>query len=138
MAIARSDVISKKEKYFLYNTLSGLVKGMENSYTTIDLRNECCVTGKITKVDAFMNVEMEDVICYDMTGNKTSLESFFLCARNIRYVHISPQKDVATLLNEVVAPMIPKKGPPKRSFKNSRAQKQNAKTIAEAYNRSRK
>lgn len=61
--------LSKEEKFFFYNTLTGLLKALEGQYTTIDLRNESCVTGKITFIDAHMNIEMEDVVFYDAKGN---------------------------------------------------------------------
>ncbi|KAJ8932072.1 hypothetical protein NQ314_014974 [Rhamnusium bicolor] len=65
---------SKRDIFGYYNTLSGLVKGLEGKYTTIDLRNECCVTGKIIKVDGGMNVEMRDVIFYDSRGGEQLIE----------------------------------------------------------------
>jgi hypothetical protein len=45
-------VVPKQEKYFLFNGLVCLVQGIEGQYTTVDLRNESCVTGKIEQVDA--------------------------------------------------------------------------------------
>lgn len=42
---------SKKEKYYLYNSLVCLAQGIEGKYTTIDLRNESSVCGKIEQVD---------------------------------------------------------------------------------------
>lgn len=66
--IVEKKTLSKEDKFFFYNTLTGLVKGLEGQYTTIDLRNESCVTGKITFIDGQMNVEMEDVVFYDAKG----------------------------------------------------------------------
>jgi len=45
-------LVTKQEKYFLFNGLVCLVQGLEGRYTTIDLRNESCVMGKIEQVDA--------------------------------------------------------------------------------------
>jgi hypothetical protein len=45
-------LVSKQEKYFLYNGLVCLVQSLEGRYTTVDLRNESSVTGKIEQVDA--------------------------------------------------------------------------------------
>lgn len=42
---------TKHEKYQFFNTLLCLAKSLENRCTTIDLRNETSVTGKITQVD---------------------------------------------------------------------------------------
>jgi len=45
-------LVTKKEKHFLFNGLVCLVQSLEGKYTTVDLRNESCVTGKIEQVDA--------------------------------------------------------------------------------------
>lgn len=58
----------KLEKKLLYLTLSSAVKSLEGHYTTVDLRNESCVTGLVSFVDGFMNIELEDVIFYDPRG----------------------------------------------------------------------
>lgn len=83
----------KLEKRLLYNTLSCVVKGLEGLYTTIDLRNEATVTGKISFVDGFMNVEMEDVVFYDPRGDLYSFDTFYVQKRMIRFVHIP--KDIS-------------------------------------------
>lgn len=64
----RGTAPSKKEQFLFYNTLIGLVGTLESSYTTIDLRNDCYVCGKISKVDGYMNVELENVDFYDIRG----------------------------------------------------------------------
>lgn len=51
-----------------YNTLNGLIKGLEGEYTVIDLRNENSVCGKIVHVDAVMNVDLDEAILYDNRG----------------------------------------------------------------------
>jgi hypothetical protein len=47
-------LVSKREKFFLFNGLVCLVQGLEGKYTTVDLRNESCVTGKIEQVDGYV------------------------------------------------------------------------------------
>jgi hypothetical protein len=42
---------SRKERFYLFNGLVCLVQSLEGKYTTVDLRNESCVTGKIDQVD---------------------------------------------------------------------------------------
>ncbi|KAF7281526.1 hypothetical protein GWI33_004562 [Rhynchophorus ferrugineus] len=125
---------SKKEQFFYYNTLVGLVKTLESSFTTIDLRNDCRVCGKISKVDGYMNIEMENVNFYDLKGDKKALKSFYINARNIRNIRIPPEKDVLALFKHECTRTVKK---PKQSkthtFKVSRAMKRNAETIAEAY-----
>lgn len=86
MAFVNSSNASKKEILLFFNTLCGLVKNLEKRYTTIDLRNECCVTGKIIKVDGFMNIEMEDVVFYDMRGSLISIYKCTTKKQNIKFV----------------------------------------------------
>lgn len=81
-------LVSKREKYFLFNGLVCLVQSLEGRYTAVDLRNESCVTGKIEQVDAFMNIVMSEAVFIDTKGNEYEFNSFFIHARNIRYVHI--------------------------------------------------
>jgi hypothetical protein len=45
-------LVTKQEKAYLYNGLVCLVQSLEGRYTTVDLRNESCVSGKIEQVDA--------------------------------------------------------------------------------------
>lgn len=51
-----SSKFSKRESFFLYNTLLCLVKSLEKRYTVIDLRNEVSVSGKIVEVDGYDNL----------------------------------------------------------------------------------
>lgn len=53
-------LVSRREKFFLINGLVCLVQGLEGRCTTVDLRNESCVTGKIEQVDGYVAY-----ICYE-------------------------------------------------------------------------
>ncbi|GLV36615.1 Lsm10 [Carabus blaptoides fortunei] len=79
---------SNREAFYFYNNLTGMVKSLENKYTTIDLKNEACVTGKIVLVDGYMNIDLEDALFYDPRGTEIPFETIFIRARQIRYVHI--------------------------------------------------
>ncbi|XP_069695314.1 U7 snRNA-associated Sm-like protein LSm10 [Periplaneta americana] len=81
-------LVSRKEKHFMYNGLVCLVQGLEGKYTTVDLRNESSVTGKIEQVDGFMNIVMTEAVFIDAREREYPFDSFFIHARNIRYVHI--------------------------------------------------
>jgi len=133
MASVSSANAYKKEVSLFFNTLAGLAKNLEGYYTIVDLRNECCVTGKIVKVDAHMNLEMEDVIFYDMRGNQKSLLAFFVSARNVRHIHMPKNKNGLELLKKQLNYMTRKKDKRARTFKQSRAEKKNIATVAEAY-----
>lgn len=65
-----------------------MIKALENKYTTIDLNNEACVTGKIVLVDGYMNIDLEDALFYDPRGTEIPFQTMFIRARQIRYVHI--------------------------------------------------
>lgn len=42
---------SRREKFYLFNSLVILAQGVEGKYTTVDLRNESSVSGRIDLVD---------------------------------------------------------------------------------------
>ncbi|KAJ8910781.1 hypothetical protein NQ315_015122 [Exocentrus adspersus] len=111
--------ITKEDKYFFSNTLAGLVKALEGQYTTIDFRNEACVTGKISHVDAKMNVEMEDAVFYDPMGAEHIFPKFFVNKRNIRYVHIPKKTPSVELIGRQLTQMEKKKVKDPHTYKKS-------------------
>jgi len=133
MALVNSTNATKAEISIFFNTLAGLVKNLENRYTAVDLRNECCVTGKIINVDGHMNIEMEDVIFHDMRGNQKPLSNFYVSARNIRNVHMPKNTDAIKLLKSQLDCMTRKKMKSAKVFKVSRAERKTKETIREAY-----
>ena len=87
----------------LNSTLACLVKLCQNKRTTVELRNESFVTGRvgscrlkkgfhlhisvhfqIVQSDGFMNITLEDVLFTDALGSKTKFDSFFVQNRLIR------------------------------------------------------
>ncbi|KAJ9595254.1 hypothetical protein L9F63_013442 [Diploptera punctata] len=88
---------SRREKFNIYNGLVCLAQGIEGSYTTVDLRNESCVTGKIEQVDGYMNIMMSDAVFVDTRGVEFPFDSFFIQARNVRYIHIPQQVGISIL-----------------------------------------
>ncbi|XP_050299669.1 U7 snRNA-associated Sm-like protein LSm10 [Anthonomus grandis grandis] len=136
MALVNASNSTKREISQFFNSLSGLVKNLEGRYTTVDLRNETCVTGKIVKVDGNMNIEFEDAIFYDMRGNSKPLANFFVSERNIRYVHIPKSSDALTLLKGQLESMSRKKEKKTRKFKQVRAEKRQKETLSEHYSKS--
>ncbi|KAG5319262.1 LSM10 protein, partial [Pseudoatta argentina] len=79
---------SRREQYFLYNTLSILLKAVEKTRTTVDLRNEATIVGIIENADAYMNIVMKDCVFTDPRGDSFKYDMFFVQARNIRSVHV--------------------------------------------------
>lgn len=122
---------SRRECYFFHNHLTGIVKKIENYYTTIDLRNESCVTGKIVHVDGYMNIDLEDAIFYDVRGTEIPFQSFFIRARNIRYVHIPLELSITDLMQSIGQKVRRPKIKTKRSFKTKRAQRRQQELLVE-------
>ena len=91
------------------NTLSCVVKLCVGSQTTIELRNDSFVTGKVVAVDGFMNVTLSKVLFCDPCGNRRMFfDEFFLQNRLIRFVQIPKSIDMKTALAKALAP--PKRG----------------------------
>ncbi|CAG9835351.1 unnamed protein product [Diabrotica balteata] len=121
---------TKKEVFFYHNYLTGLIKALEGEYTLIDLRNESSIAGRISKVDGYMNIDMNDVVFRDPLGNKYCFEQFFVRHRNIRYVHIPKELNSMELIQENISGLKrvrPDKS--KRTFKGIRALRYHQETV---------
>ena len=87
--------MSKELNSFMrVNTLSCVIELSLGKVTTVELRNESFVTGKVVEVDGFMNVTLEDVIFTTPSGMKQKFSMFFAPNRLIRYVQIPPEIDI--------------------------------------------
>lgn len=82
---------SNRERYNFFNSLSILLKAVENERTIVDLRNEASVCGIVEHADAYMNIVMRDCVFTDPRGASYNYDMFFVQARNIRFVHIPPK-----------------------------------------------
>jgi len=69
---------SAQEKAMQASTLACILPALRNKRTTVELRNEGYVSGKIVEGDGFMNITMEDVTFTDPRGARLHFESF-LC-----------------------------------------------------------
>ncbi|XP_009952940.1 PREDICTED: U7 snRNA-associated Sm-like protein LSm10, partial [Leptosomus discolor] len=85
---------SVKERTIAENSLVILLQGLHGRVTTVDLRDESTATGRVTNVDAFMNVRLAEVTFTDRQGAVSHLDEFFVTGRNIRYVHIPDEMNV--------------------------------------------
>ncbi|XP_012277694.1 U7 snRNA-associated Sm-like protein LSm10 isoform X3 [Orussus abietinus] len=114
---------STKEKYMFYNSLAILIKALENHETTVDLRNEASVFGRIDQADGFMNIVMKDCIFTDPRGDMFKYDMFCVLARNIRYVHIPPKmKIVPTIKDQLKQLSSHHQRPQHNTFKKKRAE----------------
>lgn len=88
-----------RERFLIRNTLLSLLKAVEGKETTIELRNENSVSGKIQNVDPYMNVLMNDVVFKSFSGASQKFSSFFVQGPNIRYVHIPDEIDMRAAID---------------------------------------
>jgi len=93
-----------KEQFLKFNTLSGLVGECVGTITTVELRNEAFVTGKVVEVDGFMNVTLEKAEFTDPCGNRRNFDQFFVQQRLIRCVQIPTKLDIREALKKSVLP----------------------------------
>ena len=92
---------SAQEKAMMSTTLACLLPSLRNKRTTVELRNESFVTGRVGRMcnkmhnkvlecyqvvqtDGFMNITMAEVTFTDALGNKSKFDSFFVQSRLIR------------------------------------------------------
>ncbi|XP_046425703.1 U7 snRNA-associated Sm-like protein LSm10 [Neodiprion fabricii] len=98
--MAANKRISKQERYYFHNNLAILLKAVEGQRTTVDFRNEACITGFVDQVDGYMNIVMKECTFVDPRGDSFNYDIFFVHARNIRYVHIPPQIRIIPAIEE--------------------------------------
>ncbi|XP_071447994.1 U7 snRNA-associated Sm-like protein LSm10 [Hetaerina americana] len=128
------DLRSKKETYLLHNDLTCLALGLVGQVTTIDLRNEASVTGLVEQVDGYMNILMSNVIYVDGDNSQHLFDDFFIKARNVRYIHIPDDVQVIPTIHNQLRILHGKGGEgkhekPKRTFRQSRLQRQQEETL---------
>ena len=100
-----------KESYSKANTLSSIVGLCIGHVTTVELRNDAHVTGKIISVDGFMNVTFEKSLFCDPAGNRRKFDNFFVQNRLIRYVQIPVSIDLRSSLEKAVTNKVKKHNP---------------------------
>ena len=95
---------SAAEKFWASNSLSFVVGLSSGLVTTIELRNESHVTGRVVEVDGYMNVSLKDAIFCDQVGKRHKFASFFVPSRLIRYVQIPTEIDIRTAIKKRFGP----------------------------------
>lgn len=106
----------------LLNSLTVLLKGLEGKVTTIELRNESSVRGRIDSVDYLMNVTLTDAVVFSLDGRQLICEEFFVQGKNVRYIHIPDDVDIMKTIEEQVE-MITPAGPTARKPKPTAEEK---------------
>ncbi|XP_065335462.1 U7 snRNA-associated Sm-like protein LSm10 [Cloeon dipterum] len=95
-----ADIITCREKYFMHNSLVCLIQAVRNQYCTIELRNGDAVSGKLSFVDGFMNVSLEDAVFITSDDQQHHFEFFFVQARNIRFITIPQNVEITAAIME--------------------------------------
>ncbi|XP_062889768.1 U7 snRNA-associated Sm-like protein LSm10 [Mobula hypostoma] len=90
---------SIKERTIAENSLIILLQGIHGHVTTVELRDESSVRGRIINVDAFMNIRLSEVLYTDRGGRSSKLDDFFVTGRNVRYVHIPDKINITDTIN---------------------------------------
>jgi len=73
-----------RERSKLLKTLAILLKGLEGNVTTIELRNESSIRGRIDNADYLMNVTLTDAIVFAPDGRQLmTCEEFFVQVSNM-------------------------------------------------------
>uniref|UniRef100_UPI00398F007B U7 snRNA-associated Sm-like protein LSm10 n=1 Tax=Pristiophorus japonicus TaxID=55135 RepID=UPI00398F007B len=85
---------SIKERTVAENSLIILLQGLHGHITTVELRDESSVRGRVDNVDAFTNVRLSEVTYTDRWGKVSLLDNFFVTGRNVRYVHIPDEINI--------------------------------------------
>ncbi|XP_061453376.1 U7 snRNA-associated Sm-like protein LSm10 isoform X1 [Rhineura floridana] len=91
---------SVKERTISENSLVLLLQGLHGHVTTVELRDESMAVGRITNVDAFMNVRLAEATFTDRCGRSSWLDDLFVTGRNVRYVHIPDDVDIRTTIEK--------------------------------------
>jgi len=89
-----------RERHAKASSLAAIIGACIGKRTTIELRNEAFVTGKVVHSDGFMNVSLEQVEMIDASGAQLNFENFFVQNRLIRYVQIPSSIDIQKALEQ--------------------------------------
>ncbi|XP_015266382.1 PREDICTED: U7 snRNA-associated Sm-like protein LSm10 [Gekko japonicus] len=91
---------SVKERTISENSLVILLQGLHGQVTTVELRNESVAVGRITNVDAFMNVCLAEATFTDQHGCSSWMDNLFVTGRNVRYIHIPDDVNIRTTIEK--------------------------------------
>ncbi|XP_067125863.1 U7 snRNA-associated Sm-like protein LSm10 [Centruroides vittatus] len=86
--------MSLREKARSCKTLVCLLQALTGKITTVELRNECAITGRIDSVDGYMNIHMSEVIFNGPSGEQRAFSSFFIQGKQIRFVQIPDEVNI--------------------------------------------
>ncbi|XP_067318481.1 U7 snRNA-associated Sm-like protein LSm10 [Anolis sagrei] len=71
-----------------------LLQGLMGHMTQVELWDESLAVGRVTNMDAFMNIRLGPTTFTDRAGRTSQLEGLFIAGRSVRYVHIPYDVDI--------------------------------------------
>ncbi|XP_062501566.1 U7 snRNA-associated Sm-like protein LSm10 [Corticium candelabrum] len=90
-------------------TLVCLLQALEGRNTTIELRNETSIDGRVVHVDGMMNVALASATFNTPDGTKLELQDAFIQGRQIRYVHIPEDIDIMQAIRKQISELTTRK-----------------------------
>ena len=91
---AFSKNITGWERASFEKSLCCLLKELGGIYTTIELKNEIQIKGKVDHIDGFMNVSMSDVFYEKPYSARLHFTNIKIHGKQIRFVHIPDQINI--------------------------------------------
>lgn len=100
------------ERVRLSKSLACLLHALQGSCTTIELRSEITVRGRVHHVESCMNIVVTEATSTKLNGESSHFEQMFIRGAQIRYVHIPDEVDVmATIVKQtaiLTKPRVPR------------------------------
>ncbi len=93
-------VIQGVEKARAEQSLVCLIHACKGFTTTVELRDESSILGKIENVDGFMNITISNAKFTKVDGHVQNFRDLFIQGRKIRYVHIPDEIDIRSAIRE--------------------------------------
>lgn len=100
MATGHHGVITGEEKARTEQSLLCLIHACKGFETTIELRDESSIFGRIENVDGYMNITISNAKFTKINGLIECFEELFIQGRKIRFVHIPDQIDIRQAIKE--------------------------------------
>ena len=98
---------SLRDRARISNTLVCLLTGLQGVHTTVELRNDNVIWGRIISVKADMDTFLEEVTLTKVDGSHEYFDEFFVKGTQIRYVqipdHINMRRAIERELNVTVS-----------------------------------
>eukprot|EP00794_Sanderia_malayensis_P000426 gene424-1067_t len=123
MATDYHGVIQGAEKASTEQSLICLLHACKGYVTTIELRDESSIIGKIENVDGYMNIRVSNAKLERVNGHVASFQELFIQGKQIRFVHIPDEIDIRTAIKDQLRKIENTRKQPVRKPKRGRNRK---------------